>query len=79
MSVAHNEAALHSTELSPQVQILRLFEAHEEELFEAAAPTTLAVESASRTVEPGSARRGVTALSPRLGFRPSGNTFRRGK
>lgn len=33
---AHNEAALHSTELPPQVQILRLFEAHEEELFEAA-------------------------------------------
>lgn len=33
---AHNEATLHSSELSPQVQILRLFEAHEEELFEAA-------------------------------------------
>lgn len=33
---AHNEAALHATELSPQVQILRLFEAHEEELFETA-------------------------------------------
>ena len=33
---AHNEAALHSNELLPQVQILRLFEVHEEELFEAA-------------------------------------------
>lgn len=33
---AHNEAALHSNELLPHVQILRLFEVHEEELFEAA-------------------------------------------
>ncbi len=33
---ARNEAALHIAELPAQVQILRLFEAHEEELFEAA-------------------------------------------
>ena len=33
---ARNEAALHIAELPPQVQILRLFEEHEEELFEAA-------------------------------------------
>lgn len=33
---ARNEAALHTAELPPQVQILRLFEEHEEELFEAA-------------------------------------------
>lgn len=33
---ARNEAALHGSEQPPQVQILRLFEEHEEELFEAA-------------------------------------------